>query len=136
MGAKTVHFMLGMHGELPKAFPPRRAPYSVYTADDWGNVFAPWSPRQPAPLEIPFTGPLFGPSHANGPSPDCGTVHALKIAMHRAGFGTFISPDGVYSEDLERAVRDDVLRGCPPPARRRTPRRVRAHPAGEGADRR
>ena len=111
MGAKVVHFMLGVHNPDPpkppldpKSLPARQAPYSVYTADDCGNVFAPWSPRQPALLEIPFTGPLFGPSHANGPSPDCGTVQALKIAMHRAGFGTFTSPDGVYSEDLERAL--------------------------------
>jgi hypothetical protein len=111
LGAKTVHFMLGVHNPDPpkppldpKSLPARQAPYSIYTADDCGNVFAPWSPRQPPPLELPFTRPLFGPSHANGPSPDCGTAKALKIAMHRAGFGTFNSPDEMYSEDLETAL--------------------------------
>jgi Putative peptidoglycan binding domain len=104
LGAQKVHFMLGMHDLRPRAFPPRQAPYSVYTADDCGNVFTPWAPRQPTPLEIPFTGPLFGPSAKKGVSPECGTVQALKIAMHRAGFGTFTSSDGVYDEDLERAL--------------------------------
>jgi peptidoglycan hydrolase-like protein with peptidoglycan-binding domain len=111
LGAKTVHFMLGVHDPAPpeppldpESLPPRQAPYSVYTADDCGNVFTPWSPRQPAALQIPFTGPLFGPSHQSGPSPECGTVQALKVALHRAGFGTFPNADGVYGEDLEKAL--------------------------------
>ena len=104
LGAKTVHFMLGVHDLGPEEFPPRQAPYSVYTADDCGNVFTPWSPRQPDPLQIPFTGPLYGPSHRNGPSPACGTAQALKIAMHQAGFATFTDPDGTYSEALEEAM--------------------------------
>ncbi len=111
LGAKTVHFMLGVHDPPPplppidpKSFPARQAPYSVYTADDCGNVFTPWSPRQPDPLQIPFTGPLFGPSDENGPSPRSGTARALKIAMHRAGFATFTNPDGAYNEALEEAL--------------------------------
>jgi peptidoglycan hydrolase-like protein with peptidoglycan-binding domain len=104
LGAKKVHFMLGMHDLAPDAFPERQAPYSVFTADDCGNVFGPWSPQDPVPLEIPFTGPLFGPSHVRGPSPECGTTQALKIAMHRAGFANFANPDGIYDEALERAL--------------------------------
>jgi len=104
LGAKTVHFMLGVHDLGPKDFPGCQAPYSVYTADDCGNVFAPWSPRQPDPLQIPFTGPLYGPSHRKGPSPTCGTIQALKIAMHQAGFADFTDPDGTYSEALEKAL--------------------------------
>lgn len=104
LGAKRVHFMLGMHGLDPDAFPERQAPYSVYTADDCGNVFTPWSPDARARLEIPFTGPLFGPSHERGPSPECGTVQALKTAMHRAGFGTFANPDVIYDTSLESAL--------------------------------
>jgi len=104
LGAKTVHFMLGVHELDPEDFPPCQAPYSVYTADDCGNVFEPWGPRQPDPLQIPFTGPLYGPSHRNGPSPVCGTVQALKIALHRAGFGDFTDQDGTYSEALEKAL--------------------------------
>lgn len=107
-GCARVDFMHGMHDLKPGAFAPLQSPYSVYTADDCGNSFKPWSPAPPDPLLIPFQGPLYPaghPRHVAGKLPY--TVRALKVAMHRAGFGEFPSgvPDPMYGPRLKEALR-------------------------------
>lgn len=104
-GAERVELMLGMHGLGPNSFPPRQGAYWIYTADDMAGDNAAWAPQSVAPLDLPYTGPLYGPSR---PDKDGGkpskTVRALKIACHRAGVETFSRPDGTYNAKLETAL--------------------------------
>jgi hypothetical protein len=107
LGARRVSFMYGMHGLTTTAFPFRQAPFWVYTADDIGGFYSVWSPQVLPALAIPYTGPLYGPSHRRfGTTPHATeTARALKMALHRAGFGTFPRPDPYYNELLERAMK-------------------------------
>jgi hypothetical protein len=104
LGCLTVHFMLGMHDLPPGAFPRRQSPYSVYTADDCGNVFAPWSPESLPALTIKFQGPLFPVGHPKYVKKLPWTIRALKSAMHRAGLTNFSQPDGTYGPRLKDAL--------------------------------
>jgi hypothetical protein len=106
-GAKRVNFMLGIHDITPKELPPRQGGYWVYTGDDTGNNYAPWSPQRPPSLAIPFQGPLYPVGHklyVKGKRP--WTIRALKVACHRSGFGDFYqeTPDPTYGPRLKEAI--------------------------------
>lgn len=107
--AVRVHFMIGMHHLTPAAFPPLRTPYSIYTANDCGGNFSPWRPANPAPLNVPFKWALYPvghPKYAATPKLPW-TVRALKVAMHRMGFGNFYQdvPDPSYGPLLQKALK-------------------------------
>ena len=55
-------------------------------------------------VQFPYTGPYYGPT-TNKPKRKGNTAKALKIAMHRLGFGVFTNPDIFYNLNLEMAMR-------------------------------
>ena len=106
-GAKRVSFMYGVHAPATATqFPPRQAPYWVYTLDDCQTTWGLWMPTPIPSLTVPYTGPLYGPSQgARHTKRKTGTAKALKIALHNAGFASFPNPDRAYNAALERAMR-------------------------------
>jgi hypothetical protein len=108
-GATLVSFMTGMHGVDRRRFPPLQRPVWIYTLDDCQQVLEEWKPIDGVALSelvVPFTGPLYGPSHPKyGTRPKRSkTAKGLKITLHEAGFGNFPRPDGVYNAKLEAAM--------------------------------
>lgn len=104
-GARRVEFMLGMHDLGSESFPPRQGAYWVYTADDMASSYTRWATQSVPPLDLPYTGPLYGPSRPDkGGGRKTKTARALKIACHRAGVATFAQPDGTYNAALEDAL--------------------------------
>lgn len=104
-GVKRASFMFGVHQLGPDAFPPRQEPFWIYTLDDCQSTWEEWAPVTIPPLNIPFTGPLAGPSASKPTTKLTGTAKALKMVMHNAGFGNFPKPDRAYNARLERAMR-------------------------------
>lgn len=102
-GARRAEFMLGMHDLEPASFPPRQGAFWVYTADDMASRYSRWAQQSPVPLDLPYTGPLYGPSKAGG-GKRSGTAKALKIACHAAGAADFPRPDRTYNAALERGL--------------------------------
>ena len=119
MGAERCMFMHGIHDLLPEDF-VLQGSYGVYVADDMEMLetlerdYAAWAEQKVAPLVLPYTGPLYGPSKRKVPS-KCKTAKALKMAMHALGFGTYTNPDLFYNRNLERDMkRMQVLAGIQP----------------------
>lgn len=105
-GIECLLGTLGAYGGRRPGDYLRVAPYSIYTADDIGaGRFLLWTPLSfgykackevvPVPpslkpplstTKFPFTGPLFGPSHAKGPSLNSSSVKGLKRGLIRGGY--------------------------------------------------
>jgi hypothetical protein len=108
-GVDRVSFMYGIKAggmkAAPTDFPVRVGGNSVYTADDADGVYLPWrlKPYTDFYIDFPYTGPYY--TESSGRKPARGpTAKALKIAMHRAGFGQFPVPDDHYNQKLGDAV--------------------------------
>lgn len=107
-GMGRVEFMYGIKAggvEPPAmAFPGRQGGYSVFTADVVKpDPYTKWQPQTLTPVNIPYTGPFYAASSGKTPTKGA-TVKALKIAMHRAGFGSFATPDLYYNAALQAAM--------------------------------
>ena len=112
LGAGRVRFLIGVKdaGKFanPSQFPPMQAPFTMYCADQVpfqpSDRYKAWAPVTLAPLTIPYTGPLYGPSQRKIPSKSP-TCRALKMALHEAGMAFFPTPDPYYNGALETAMR-------------------------------
>jgi len=117
-GAKRVRFLIGTKDNNiyidPSWLPPLQKPFTTWSADDVPYVPAParydeWAADDFGPIDVPYTGPLYGPSHRKGPSKPSGSIKALKIALYEAGyFGSAnnpFKPDYAFNRALEEGLR-------------------------------
>lgn len=124
-GAKLVTLLYSTTS--PRSTYPAAVAHCLYTADnvtswpDWKDTLPQLPPKPPdslpppppevpqmlSPTRFPYTGPLYGPSHAEPATKNRATVKGLKRAMMRLDYlkGTLGSETDDFGPELEAAFK-------------------------------